>query len=382
MRTTMTSKERLSAAISLEEPDHVPLWCLWSHEMDPFNRKDDRARIEATLALGMDDTLWVNAPWRMDSRVSTTTSSEPVPGEAYHRMVKQYHTPAGTLETVLRSSEHLLPGADIPLLGDLNMSHALKLLVTRREDLAPLRYILCDPDENQIARFRQQAESCRRFAEGVQVLLEGVYVSLGDTVAWLMGPENLIWACHDDPAFVEELLDIIWRWHIRRVELLLDEKVDVVLHRGWYELPDFWSIEPYRRFLKPLLKREADITHQAGAAFSYIMTKGVMPLLDDFLDIGIDVLWGPDPVQGEADLPVLRHKLRGRMCIWGGMNAVVTLGEGTPQDAEKAVEKAIGALAPGGGTVLFPVDQIVAGTPWANVEAMLRRWKELASYPM
>ena len=35
-------------------------------------------------------------------------------------------------------------------------------------------------------------------------------------------------------------------------------------------------------------------------------------------------------------------------------------------------------LAPGNGFVLFPVDQILADTPWENIEAMLRRWKELA----
>ena len=59
----MTSKERLQTAIDLGEPDHVPLWCLWSHERDPFNRRDDLARVDAVLDLGMDDTLWLNAPW-------------------------------------------------------------------------------------------------------------------------------------------------------------------------------------------------------------------------------------------------------------------------------------------------------------------------------
>ena len=112
------------------------------------------------------------------------------------------------------------------------------------------------------------------------------------------------------------------------------------------------------------------------------MTKGIMPLLEDFLEIGIDVLWGPDPVQGGADLPALREKVGGRICIWGGMNAILTLGEGAPADARRAVEEAIRTLAPGGGFVLFPVDQIVAGTPWENIEAMLGRWRELRAYPV
>ena len=56
-------------------------------------------------------------------------------------------------------------------------------------------------------------------------------------------------------------------------------------------------------------------------------------------------------------------RLQGRLCIWGGMNGAVTLGEGTREDARNAVEEAIRVLAPGGGFVLFPGDQIEPGTP-------------------
>lgn len=367
------------AAMELEEPDHVPLWCLWSYDRDPFNRKDDRARLDATLALGMDDTLWLHAPWRMAPEVRVSAWSEPVPGEEHVLLHKRYETPAGVAEHALRSSHLLDDPEHIGVVGDTNMSHSVKFLVEGPKDLGPLRYLLCDPDEEQLTRFREKAEVYRRLADERQVLLEGAYVSLGDTVVWLMGPTNLMYAFQDDPGFVEELLDIVWNWHVRQIEILLDERVDVILHRGWYELPDFWGVEPYRRFLKPLLRKEADMVHQAGAKFSYIMTSGIMPLLDDFLEIGIDVLWGPDPVQGGANLPALKEKLNGRICIWGGMNAILTLGEGTPEDARCAVEEAIRILAPGGGFVLFPVDQIVAGTPWENIEAMLGRWRELAS---
>lgn len=382
MRTTMTSRERLLAAMARQEPDHVPLWCLWSYDRPPFNAPDPRTRIDAVVALGMDDSLWLHAPWRSDPRVRVSASSEAVPGADYRLLRKRYETPAGVAEHVLRSSEYLTDVAHVGVIGDLNISHSLEFLVKDRGDLGPLRHLLCDPDAQQLAAFRSQAREYRRFAAERGVLLEGAYVSLGDTAAWLMGPQSLIYAFQDDPSFVEELLEVIWQWHRRQVEILLDEKVDVILHRGWYELPDFWGVEPYRRFLKPLLRREVEMVHQAGARFSYIMTKGIMPLLDDFVGLGMDVLWGPDPVQGEADLPRLRAKLAGRMCVWGGMNAVLTLGTGTPADARRAVEEAIRILAPGGGFVLFPVDQIIAGTPWENIEAMLERWRELASYPV
>jgi uroporphyrinogen-III decarboxylase len=382
MITTMTSRERLLAAINLEEPDHVPLWCMWTHERDPFNRKDERTRIEATLPLGFDETIRLDAPWRISPEVKVSSWSVPAPGAEYMLLHKRYETPAGVAEQVLRSSEYISEAESIGVMGNLNMSHGVKRLVVGRQDLPPLRHLLCGPDDDQLARFRETARAYRRFAGEKQVLLESYYVSLGDAASWLLGPENLIYACHDDPGLVEELLEIIWGWLVGRIEILLEEGVEIILHQAWYEIPDFWGVASYRRFLKPWLKREAEMVHQAGAVFSYIMTKGIMPLLDDFLEIGMDVLWGADPVQGEADLPLVAEKLRGRMCVWGGMNGAVTLGKGTPDDARVAVEEAIRVLAPGGGFVLFPVDQIEPGTPWENIEAMVERWRELASYPI
>jgi len=382
MKTNMSSRERMLAAMELRELDHVPLWCLWSHGRDPFNRKDHLKRIEATLELGFDDTLWLYGPWRIAPDVEISTWSEPVPGESFSLLHKRYETPVGTLEHVVRSSEYLQGPEEIQVLGDLNMSHGIKSLVEKPEDLPALAYLLGDPGRQQLHDFRDQAQAYRRFADEKQVLLEGAYLSLGDAVAWLIQPQDLIYMAHDNPGFIEELLEIIWFWHIKQIGVLVDAGVDVILHRAWYEIPDFWGVDAYRRFLKPLLREEAAIVQQAGRKFSYIMTKGIMHRLDDFMDIGMDMLWGVDPVQGEADLQKLAEKVRGRMCVLGGMNGNLTVSEGSPEEIKRDVEEAIRVLGPGGGFVLSPVDKIEEWTPWENVEAMLERWRKLASYPL
>ena len=378
METRMSSRERLLAAMDLQPTDHVPLWCLWSHGRDPFNRKDQLQRVPATLALGFDDTLWLHAPWRVHPEVRQSAWTEAVPGADHALLHRRFETPAGVLEWVARSSPYLTSPDGLGVVGDLNMSHSLASLVRGPGDLPALRYLLCDPDAQQRRRFREQAHACRAAAQAHQVLLEGAYVALGDMAAWLVHPQDLIYAQHDDPGFVDELLAVIWDWHLRQIELLLDEEVDVILHRGWYEFPDFWGVAGYRRFLEPYLRREAQLVHQAGARFSFIMTKGIMPLLEDFVDIGIDLLWGVDPVQGEANLAGVADTLGGRLCVLGGMNGNLTMTEGTPDQVRAAVEQAMRTLAPAGGFVLSPVDKIEEWTPWENVEALLERWRELA----
>jgi hypothetical protein len=65
------------------------------------------------------------------------------------------------------------------------------------------------------------------------------------------------------------------------------------------------------------------------------------------------------------------------------VNSAVTLGRGTKKEIEAAVDEAIRQLAPGGGFVLFPVDNLMPGAnPWTSTETLLKRWRQIGSYPI
>jgi len=166
------------------------------------------------------------------------------------------------------------------------------------------------------------------------------------------------------------------------MDLLLAEGVEVIVHSAWYETTHFWTPRTYRRLLKPRLKRLVDRAHAAGALFSTICTASWQALQDDLVEVGIDSILGVDPVQGGADLQSVKETLGPHMCLWGGVNGALTLGQGTPGEVESATERAIGTLAPGGGFVLYPVDQLVTETPWENVEAMIACWRRMRAYPI
>lgn len=95
------------------------------------------------------------------------------------------------------------------------------------------------------------------------------------------------------------------------------------------------------------------------------------------VELDIDVLIGPDPVQGKGtDLRQMGRDLRGRMCAWGGVNGFVTVELGTPVEIDAAVREAIEALGPD-GLILSPVDNVrdPSDTVWRNVLAMIESWK-------
>jgi hypothetical protein len=102
-----------------------------------------------------------------------------------------------------------------------------------------------------------------------------------------------------------------------------------------------------------------------------------LPLLDDYLEAGIDVLIGIDPVQGAyTDLVAIKKKTAGRICLWGGVSGAVTVEMGEKEEVRAAVRQAIETLGPEGFT-LSPVDNITVDAPrtWQNIEVFIDEWK-------
>ena len=119
------------------------------------------------------------------------------------------------------------------------------------------------------------------------------------------------------------------------------------------------------------------MAHEHGALFGYICSSGVGPMLDFYREAGIDVLIGVDPVQGTyTDMGMMKKKLGGRICLWGGVSGAVTVELGSEDEVRAAVRKALETLGPE-GFILSPVDNITEDTPrtWRNLEAFLDEWQ-------
>lgn len=376
-----------------QEPDHVPLWCLWRGAWSgdvtatmPIPIADQCRRVEAVLAMGLDDTLLLKPPGPREDEVARPEWLAPVTWHVRRegpRLVKEYHTPEGPLRQAVRRPEDWPFGEDIALWSDLNVIHGAEYPVKGRDDLPALRQVLRPPTAGQLAEFRGQARDLRAFAQRHGVLLEGGWVTIVDAAAWLVGLDHLIWHAVDDPDFVAELLEVIYEWERPRLELLLEARVDLVVHSAWYEMPRFWSPRRYRELIEPVLRREVALSHGAGVPFCYILSAGASLIMDDLLDLGVDAVRGVDPVQGHGDeVALIKRTIGSRVAIWGGVNAAVTLERGTPEEIRVAVDEAIRTGGPGGGFVLYPVDQIWAHTPWRNVEVLIARWREVGRYPL
>jgi len=411
LKTTMNSHDRIMSAINLEEPDYVPLYfaLLGRGEIFdngygftfgninrfdvryPYSHQNQLKKVEEMLGLGVDDMVRLEPPlgWAEEYAVegvrglkSEVRKIEAADG-GLPLLEKIYHTSAGDLKSVVRTTEDWPHGGNIPVFSDFNVSRAREYLIKGRADIPRLKTLLGEPKGEEYRRFKAEAAELREAARKLGVVFEGGRTVLGDSLVWLLGIERLIYGSFDEPGFIAELLDTVCAWEKRRLALLLDQKVELVFHSAWYEITDFWTPKLYREMLKPLLKQLIEMVHQAGAKFAYIITKSYDSLAGDLLELGADCLYGADPLQGSADVDFLKDTYKGKVCLWGGLSSAVTLGRGTKEQIEEAVEQAIRKLAPGGGFVLFPVDGILpGGNPWEKTKILLEKWREIRSYPI
>ena len=173
---------------------------------------------------------------------------------------------------------------------------------------------------------------------------------------WLYGLQNMLYAVYDQPDLIQQMLSLFAGWNRSRMEVVLAAGVDLYIKRAWYENCDFWSPTKFQQFLAPILKSEADLAHQHGARFGYLITANCMPLLDQIAGCGVDVIIGVDPLA--YNLEQTKKILGGRVSLWGGVNGHLTVERGSPEDVRQEVRQAMQLLAPGGGFILSPVDNV------------------------
>ena len=394
MADEMTSRERMLGAMNHASVDHIPL-CFMIFAAMKNRSRDGYDFVERQLEMGLDATVGIptrpldssgdhrdlpGLPVSFHPDVGIREWREERPGESHPVVLhKEYQTPAGTLTTEVNMTDDWPYGDHVPFFDDYLCPRSRKFLVEGREDLDALRYLLVPPSDDEVEAFRRQAEEDRDFADGHGLLTTGGRGVGMDATAWLCGFRHMAISSIRQPAFVAELAEIIHEWNCHRMRVFLDGGVDLFMKRGWYEGTDFWSPALFRKFILPHLRREVQIAHDAGTKFGLIMTSGSMPLLEMLADADLDVLIGVDPVQGKGtDMPEMKRRLGGRVCLWGGVNGFITVETGTRAQVSAAVEEAVRAMGPR-GFILSPVDNVRDDSPkaWENIGEMIETWKRV-----
>lgn len=166
----------------------------------------------------------------------------------------------------------------------------------------------------------------------------------------------------------------------------LGDNVDIIKIGDDLGTQDRLLISPrmYREILKPLHSDFIQFIKARTKAKIFFHTDGdVFALIDDFIEIGVDIL---NPIQTSAgkmsDLEGLKKRYGKNIVFCGGIDTHRTLPFGTPEEVRQEVRRVMQILGPGGGYMAAAVHTIMNDVPPENVLAMVDAVEEFGNYPI
>jgi uroporphyrinogen decarboxylase len=237
------------------------------------------------------------------------------------------------------------------------------------------RYLFSRIGEQELRFLEGRA---RRLYESTDKALFGWFNgSIFETAQFLSGFDTFFLRLAAEPEFSRRLLERLAEAVIADLERYLQAVGPYIQVIGFGDDLGFQNgpqISPalFRSVVKPLLKEIYGTAHSLSPAKVLLHSCGsVYELIEDFIEIGVDIL---NPVQTSAanmELEKLKERFAGRMVFWGGgadVQSVLPLGG--PEEVRRDVRRRIEVMGQEGGFVFAPIHNLQADVPPENIVAM------------
>jgi uroporphyrinogen decarboxylase len=188
--------------------------------------------------------------------------------------------------------------------------------------------------------------------------------------------------------FAEALLDtLLWFYKEAWTRYLKEvgEYVRVVYFTDDVGAQNAMLISPatFRSVIKPRLKDLIDhIKGQADVKFMYHTDGSVVPVIEDFIEMGVDIL---NPIQTSAmgmNTYAMKEIFGDRICFHGAIDVQQMLPFSTVEEVRYDVAKRIHDLGRGGGYFLSVCHDIGEDVPPENIIATFESAQEYGQYPL
>lgn len=365
---TMTSKERMIAALERRTPDRLPVTThhvmqsfldsamggadaqeffdrfgldpiRWVVAHKPDEAAGDRADPTQGEELGfLEARRSVNANWRIET--------ESLPGGEGERTRFRFVTPRKTLSMTLEANEHT--------------AWVIEHLVKEKSDIDAIGEFmpspLCDVDAVNAAA---QAYGTRGLVRS-HIPCFDVFGQPGcwQDAACLVGIEPLIMAACQDPEWVHALLGILQRRKLDYARSMAGARFDLLELGGGDASSTVISPAFFDTFVAPYDQPVIEAAHEAGQRIVYHTCGGMMPLLERIADMRPDAMetFTPPEMGGDTDLVEAKRRIGGRVCMIGGFDQFHFFTGCAPEATRREVRRCFEAAGEGGGYILCPSD--------------------------
>jgi len=342
----MSSRERVLAALSLEEPDRVPqielnidldfgIALLGADKFDA--RQEAQSALQEGNPFNLEEAIRVSEALSLDNLFYIIR--QPVYAQIHQGKDGRFYPGDGKIKT-----EADLAMIDLP-----------------------------DPYRDEMYA---EAEAFAK-GKGDRALIFLTRAGLAPAML-SMGIASFALALYDNPKLVEKVLDIYFDWMAvvagRIAQLDFDAFAtadDFAFNKGLMFAPRF-----FRDLALPRFKRVMD---QVKLPWIYHSDGNLSEALDIFVEMGVDAV---HPLEKEAmDIRAVKRDYGDRLCIVGNVDLNL-LGAGTPEEVDQEVKELIRDLGPGGGYIVCSGNSLPGYLKPDCVLAMSTAVRKYGAYPI
>ena len=238
------------------------------------------------------------------------------------------------------------------------------------------------------AGLREKALHYRQDTDYALVARAPASVGLFETACFLRGTEAFLMDIAADKAFARKLLGKITQVFLGLLDVYMDAVGDLVDIVIWgedlaHQQGLFFSLKTYRELFKPLhteifahVKRKAP-----GVKVMFHCCGSMHSLIPEFIEAGVDIVQSIQPLAVGMDSFQLKRNFGERVCFQGGIDVQQAL-PGSIAEVEEELQTRLRALAPGGGYILAPSNNVQEDIPPENLVRLYRRGAEWGKYPI
>ena len=331
----MNSRQRVMTALALKEPDYVP-FVDW---------------VDATAKEKLISAMGVQAQDEADFAIQLNMDALCCASEAYL-------APVFCKKTIGSDGrEHLTDEGFIQTDNDLH------------------RMVLPDLSDDFFDEARQFIDT---YGNKDLALFCGLRPGMMNTI-YSMGWMGFSIALAENVQLVETIFDRYIDWNCELVEKLQSIGFDffVAYDDIAYNSGPMFSPQVLRELFLPRFRRLADVF---TIPWVYHSDGDLSRIFDDLLTLGMD---GMNPFQPPMmDIESYKKEYGDRICIWGNIDLVYTLSQGSTAEVDAEVKERIKKLAPGGGYILSSANSITEFCKPENVLAMVDARNKYGNYPI
>ncbi|MDZ4742842.1 MAG: uroporphyrinogen decarboxylase family protein [Verrucomicrobiota bacterium] len=339
----MTSKERMLRALNREKPDRVPAT---AHQWQGFHLKkylNGMTDLEAFKKFSLDAAISVFFPHFSEDSEWIETIEEMDSPEDERRYRHTVITPEGKLEKLMGSNDYTC----------WNITHFIK----KHEDIELLRKYLKPPilDHQNISEAYDQVGD-----DGiVRGFIFGDQGGCWQQATCMMGTQEMIYECADNPEWVHEFLRILCD---KKLEFIHNElkgaKFDLIETGGGAASSTVISPKFFKEFCIPYDTELHDALHEVGHKVVYHTCGGMMPILDMVVENHCDAseTLTPPSMGGDARPRELKAKIGDKVCLIGGLDQNSVLERSGRKEIFDHVKETFAAYGPNGGYMMSPSD--------------------------